>query len=70
MARDMDVHVQSHICEQRPEVAYTLNLFPDHEHCAAIFERTGLLTDKVYIVWLVAMHLAKFAHNYNQPRYM
>ena len=48
IAREMDVHVQSHICEQKPEVKFTLELFPDHEHCVAIFERAGLLSDKVY----------------------
>lgn len=46
IAKEMDVHVQSHICEQKPEVKFTLELFPDHEHCAAIFERAGLLTNK------------------------
>lgn len=49
MAKEMDVHIQSHICEQNDEVDYTLKLFPDHEHCAAIFEKTGLLTDKVHV---------------------
>lgn len=47
MAKELDVHVQSHICEQKPEVEYTLKLFPDHEHCTAIFEKSGLLTNKV-----------------------
>ncbi len=42
-------HIQSHICEQKPEVEFTLKLFPDHEHCASIFEKSGLLTDKVCV---------------------
>ena len=53
----MDVHVQSHICEQKPEVKFTLELFPDHEHCAAIFERAGLLTNKVWNIHFVAHSL-------------
>ena len=60
MAKELDVHIQSHICEQKPEVEYTLGLFPDHEHCAAIFERSGLLTEKVYytvlILWMVIIN--------------
>ena len=47
LAKELDVHVQSHICEQKPEVEYTLGLFSGYEHCAAIFERSGLLTNKV-----------------------
>ena len=39
--------MQSHICEQREEVAYTLQLFPDHDNSASIFEKSGLLTNKV-----------------------
>ena len=48
MAKELDVHVQSHICEQQPEVEYTLGLFPGYEHCAANFDSAGLLTEKVY----------------------
>lgn len=47
LAKELDVHVQSHVCEQKPEVEYTRRLFPDHEHCATIFEKSGLLTNKV-----------------------
>ena len=47
LAKEMDVHIQSHICEQKPEVEYTLKLFPDHKHSASIFDKNGLLTDKV-----------------------
>ena len=47
------VHVQSHICEQKAEVEYTLSLFPDHEHCADIFDKNGLLTGKVCVCMYV-----------------
>ena len=47
LAQETGVRIQSHICEQKPEVEYTLQLFPGHEHCASIFEKSGLLTEKV-----------------------
>lgn len=53
------MRIQSHICEQRPEVEYTLKLFPDHEHCASIFEKSGLLTDKVLNLTLVSFYETK-----------
>ena len=67
LAKEMDVHIQSHICEQKPEVKFTLELFPDHEHCAAIFERAGLLTDKVRnlaIIFFVCKFLCGAPHIY------
>lgn len=39
--------VQSHMCEQLPEVEYTLRLFPHHKHTADIFDTANLLTCKV-----------------------
>ena len=50
LANDRDLHVQSHICEQKPEIAYTLQLFPDHACSASIFEQARLLTEKVTII--------------------
>ena len=47
LAHEHDLHVQSHICEQKPEVRYTLELFPEHKHSASIFEQARLLTEKV-----------------------
>ena len=47
LAHERDLHVQSHICEQKPEVVYTLQLFPDHTSSASIFEQARLLTEKV-----------------------
>jgi len=46
LALDTGVNIQSHICEQKDEVEYTLGLFPDHEHCASIFDKNDLLTEK------------------------
>ena len=42
-------YIQSHICEQKDEVEYTLGLFPDHENCASIFDKNDLLTEKVCV---------------------
>ena len=47
VAKETGCHVQSHICEQRPEVELTLQLFPTHKNCSSIFEQAGLLTSKV-----------------------
>ena len=36
------------MCEQLSELDYTLNIcHPDYEHSAEIFDRHGLLTEKV-----------------------
>ena len=50
LAQEMDVPIQSHICEQKDEVTYTLELFPMHKTCSSIFHSAGLLTPKVSIV--------------------
>lgn len=47
LAEEFDVAVQSHMCEQLPEVEYTLRLFPRHKHTADIFDTANLLTRKV-----------------------
>ena len=52
LASETGVRVQSHLCEQKPEVEFILRLFPDHSHCASIFEKNKLFGDKVFVVWL------------------
>ncbi len=47
LAREHDLPIQSHVCEQLPEVKYTLSLFLGFQDCSSIFEKHGLLTDKV-----------------------
>ena len=49
LACETGVNIQSHICEQKDEVEYTLGLFPEHEHCASIFDKNDLLTKKVRV---------------------
>lgn len=47
LAHDYDVRVQSHMCEQVPEIEFTLELFPEYKTTAEIFERAKLMTEKV-----------------------
>ena len=47
MAKEFDIPVQSHICEQKPAIEYTLKLFPENDTCADIFDKTNMLTNKV-----------------------
>ncbi|XP_064388446.1 guanine deaminase-like [Halichondria panicea] len=49
LAREHDLPIQSHVCEQLPEVKYTLSLFLGFQDCSSIFEKHGLLTDKAYM---------------------
>eukprot|EP00731_Ephydatia_muelleri_P017080 Em0010g178a len=46
IAREENLHIQSHICEQKAEVKYTLDLFPSYHDCASIFSSSNLLTNK------------------------
>lgn len=41
------VHVQSHISESVDQVVFTQSMHPDAPHDADIYDRCGLLTDKV-----------------------
>ncbi len=47
LAREYDLPIQSHLCEQKDEIKFTLELFPNHCSVTQIFDDTGLLTDKV-----------------------
>ena len=37
------------MCEQLSEIEYTLQCFPEMKHCAEIFDKQGLLTEKSYL---------------------
>ena len=50
MAKEFDIPIQSHICEQKPAIEYTLKLFPEHGTCADVFDKTNLLTKKVRMI--------------------
>ena len=36
------------MCEQLSEIKYTLQCFPEMKHSAEIFDKQGLLTEKVW----------------------
>eukprot|EP00475_Leptophrys_vorax_P021416 TRINITY_DN29147_c0_g2_i1.p1 TRINITY_DN29147_c0_g2~~TRINITY_DN29147_c0_g2_i1.p1 ORF type:complete len:466 (+),score=104.79 TRINITY_DN29147_c0_g2_i1:181-1578(+) len=46
LAKEHDLHVQSHICETKNEIAWVSELHPDHDHYAHVYDAHGLLTDK------------------------
>ncbi len=47
MAQEYGVHVQSHLCEQIPEIEFTMKLFPNFRNTAEIFDQCNLLNKKV-----------------------
>ena len=47
LAQEMDVAVQSQICEQREDVISTLQHHTMHINCASIFDSARMLTSKV-----------------------
>jgi len=46
IAKEHDVHIQTHLCESLPEIERAKELFPDHKHYADIYASTGLLNEK------------------------
>ena len=47
LAKEMDLPIQSHLCEQKEEITYTLGLFPGHKNCTSIFSKAGMVHNKV-----------------------
>ena len=47
LAREMNVPVHSHICQQREEVMRILLNNPMHRDCASIFDTAGMLNSRV-----------------------
>lgn len=50
LAKKYDVNIQTHLCESEAEVARALELFPSCKHYTEVYEKTGVLTDKVLII--------------------
>ena len=48
LAQEMEVPIQSHICEQKDEVDYTLKIYTQHKTCSAIFQKAGLSTKVMF----------------------
>ncbi|XP_060568236.1 guanine deaminase-like [Ruditapes philippinarum] len=47
LAAEYNIPVQTHICETKPEVEYVAQLYPDSKNYATVYDKAGLLTDKV-----------------------
>jgi len=47
MAKEYDIPVQSHLCEQLDEISTTMALFPGYKNSTSIFDKASLLTNKV-----------------------
>ncbi|XP_046404842.1 guanine deaminase isoform X2 [Ischnura elegans] len=49
IAKKHDVHIQTHISENRDEVKYVAELFPECKSYADVYDSAGLLTDKTIL---------------------
>ena len=47
IARDRNLPIQSHLCEQKASIEYCLSFFPGYANCASVFEAAGLMNSKV-----------------------
>ena len=47
IARDRNLPIQSHLCEQKSAREYFLSFWPGYTNNASVFEATGLMTSKV-----------------------
>ncbi|XP_076236358.1 guanine deaminase isoform X2 [Calliopsis andreniformis] len=56
LAREKDLHVQSHICENLEEIEAVKNRFPEYDSYAAVYDAANLLTNKT--VMAHGVHLA------------
>ncbi|KAI7869390.1 guanine deaminase [Spinellus fusiger] len=55
LAKEYNVPVQSHLCENHEEIKFTCSLFPDSSHYTAIYRDHGLLSEKSYMAHCVHM---------------
>ena len=47
IARDRNLPIQSHLCEQKSARKYFLSFWPGYANNASVFEATGMMTSKV-----------------------
>lgn len=47
LAARHSTHIQTHMSETRPEVAWVKQLFPNHKNYCDVYHQKGLLTRKV-----------------------
>lgn len=55
LAREYNLPIQSHLCENEDEIAFTRKLFPDSEHYTAVYDDHNLLQPKTYMAHCVHM---------------
>ncbi|KAI9019238.1 guanine deaminase [Phycomyces nitens] len=55
LAKEYEVPIQSHLCENHDEIAFTCSLFPNSANYTAIYDDHNLLTDKTYMAHCVHM---------------
>ncbi|CAL8142158.1 unnamed protein product [Orchesella dallaii] len=53
IAKEHDVHIQTHLCESLPEIERAMELFPQYKNYADIYAQTGLLTSKAIMAHCV-----------------
>ena len=61
LAAELDLPVQSHLCESHGEIAWVRQLFPDAENYAAVYDECGLLTPKTVMAHCVYLDDAEIA---------
>ncbi|XP_071547984.1 guanine deaminase-like isoform X1 [Panulirus ornatus] len=55
LAAKYDCHIQSHLCETKPEIAWIKELFPSNKSYTDVYDSTGLLGEKTimaHCVWM------------------
>jgi guanine deaminase len=57
LAAETKLPIQTHISENKPEIELVAKLFPEHESYAAVYDATGLLTDRTILAH--AVHLTE-----------
>ncbi|KAI9276759.1 guanine deaminase [Phascolomyces articulosus] len=55
LAKEYDIPIQTHLCENHNEIEFTCSLFPKSKHYTGIYADHGLLGDKSYMAHCVHM---------------
>ncbi|KAF7725531.1 hypothetical protein EC973_009561 [Apophysomyces ossiformis] len=55
LAKEYNVPIQTHLCETRNEIDFTMSLFPESANYTAIYDDNGLLNEKAYMAHCVHM---------------
>lgn len=55
LAKEYDIPIQTHLCENHNEIEFTASLFPSSRHYTGVYDDHGLLTPKSYMAHCVHM---------------